>query len=36
MNSDGTNPVRLTNHSAVDSYPRFSPDCNWITFFSDR
>ncbi len=35
-NSDGTNPKRLTDHIALDTHPRFSPDGKWIAFNSDR
>src|SRR5438093_5236442 len=33
---DGSNPRRLTVHSARDAYPRFSPDGKWVAFSSDR
>jgi Tol biopolymer transport system component len=36
MNSDGSNPTRLTNNTVVDSDPTFSPDGTKIAFFSDR
>jgi hypothetical protein len=36
MNSDGSNPIRLTNNTVVDSEPTFSPDGTKIAFFSDR
>jgi tricorn protease len=36
VNEDGTNPRRLTVHSAHDEFPRFSPDGKWIAFSSDR
>ena len=36
MNSDGTGQTRLTNHSAIDSRPSWSPDGARIAFQSDR
>ncbi|MFC1555193.1 S41 family peptidase [candidate division KSB1 bacterium] len=33
---DGSNPIRLTDHIAMDTHPRFSPDGNWIAFNSNR
>src|SRR5260370_23165177 len=36
VSEDGSNPQRLTVHSARDAYPRFSPDGKWIAFSSDR
>jgi tricorn protease len=36
VNEDGSNPRRLTVHSAHDEFPRFSPDGRWIAFSSDR
>ena len=36
VNEDGSNPRRLTVHTARDIYPRFSPDGKWIAFSSDR
>ena len=36
VNEDGSNPRRLTVHSAHDEFPRFSPDGKWIAFSSDR
>ncbi|MGH9657366.1 MAG: S41 family peptidase [Bryobacteraceae bacterium] len=32
----GRDVRRLTAHSALDTYPRFSPDGQWIAFSSDR
>jgi hypothetical protein len=36
MNPDGTGQVRLTNNSAVDTNPAFSPDGTRIAFVSNR
>ena len=36
MESDGTNPVRLTQNPAVDAYPAWSPDGTKIAFTSTR
>ncbi|MGC8878574.1 MAG: LysM peptidoglycan-binding domain-containing protein [Anaerolineae bacterium] len=36
MNSDGQNVVRLTNNSANDGLPTWSPDGSTIAFVSDR
>lgn len=32
----GNNPIRLTDHVAMDVFPRFSPDGRWVAFSSDR
>ena len=36
MDADGTGPVRLTKHPAIDSYPAWSPDGTKIAFTSNR
>jgi hypothetical protein len=36
MNADGSNQTRLTNNSAIDEYPAFSPDGSRIAFISYR
>ena len=36
MGSDGSNPRRLTHHSAWDGSPSFSPDGRYIVFDSGR
>jgi Tol biopolymer transport system component len=36
MNSDGSNPVRLTNNTFSEGQPDWSPDGSKITFISDR
>jgi TolB protein len=36
MNRDGSDPMNLTNHSAFDGYPSWSPDCSKIVFASNR
>ena len=33
---DGKNPRRVTAHLARDTFPRFSPDGEWLAFRSDR
>ncbi|MBI4285413.1 MAG: PD40 domain-containing protein [Chloroflexi bacterium] len=36
MDADGSNPVNLTNHTAYDVYPYWSPDGSKIAFSSKR
>ena len=36
INADGTRQTRLTNNSAFDASPTWSPDGPKITFYSDR
>ena len=36
MNADGTNQTRLTNNTAFDGWPSFSPDSQKIVFTSLR
>lgn len=36
MQSDGSNPINLTNHPARDLFPDWSPDGNQIVFASNR
>ena len=36
MNADGSDPTRLTNHPAADTYPAWSPLGDRIAFVSDR
>ncbi len=36
VDANGKNPQRLTNSSAIDTSPSWSPDCSRIAFVSDR
>ena len=36
MGADGTDLRQLTGDAAIDRVPRWSPDGEWLTFFSDR
>jgi tricorn protease len=35
-NEDGSSPRQLTTHVARDTFPRLSPDAQWVAFTSDR
>lgn len=36
IDANGKNPQRLTNSSAIDTSPSWSPDCSKLAFVSDR
>ena len=36
MNADGGRLRRLTDDPGLDEYPTWSPDGQWIAFYSDR
>src|SRR5262245_62159402 len=35
-NEDGSGVLRITDNTARETYPRFSPDGKWIAFSSNR
>ncbi len=36
VNTDGSNPVRLTDHASADFWPTWSSDGKWVAFTSTR